>query len=210
MFVYHFAFGQQKDFLDIFLNKTKKRKAEYYRLTELKDSLKKEYIIETYYITNEKLDSGTYILGDSLILNGIYKRWSKTAELIIDKKYRNGKEVSRYRPERKPDEEEVYTYVSPFASYPGGPKKLKEFIQTNVIYPEKAKKKGLQGTVYLRFIVKADGSIGSIQLMQGVNPLLDDEAIKVIRKIEKMKPGATGGRNVNVWYHMPVEFNFEE
>lgn len=103
-------------------------------------------------------------------------------------------------------EDKIFLFVKNMPKFPGGINALRSFIANNVKYPTVAKENGIQGTIYLRFEVTKTGSVGQVQLQKGVDPLLDDEAIKVVKKLPKFTPGEQNGRKVNVWYSLPVTF----
>ena len=112
-------------------------------------------------------------------------------------------------PPPPPPPEEVFVVVEEMPVFPGGEKALMEFIYNNTVYPKESKDKNIQGRVIARFIVKADGSVGNVQLLHGVDPLLDAEAIRVINMLPKWQPGKQGGKPVNVWYSIPVTFSLK-
>ena len=84
--------------------------------------------------------------------------------------------------------------------------KISQFIEKNIIIPEKAIEKSIQGTVYVRFVVGVDGSIKDVEIIKGVHPLLDDAAMNAISKLPNMIPGKQSGKNVPVFFQVPVRF----
>jgi len=90
--------------------------------------------------------------------------------------------------------------------YPGGEVALLKFIAENTQYPEAAKADSIQGKVIVRFIVNTEGNTERITVGKGVHPLLDAEAVRVVKLISGFKPGMHGGKAVNVWYMVPVNF----
>jgi len=104
------------------------------------------------------------------------------------------------------EEDKIFIHVKNMPKFPGGINALRSYIANNVKYPTVAKENGIQGTVYLRFEVTKTGSVGKVELQKGVDPLLDDEAIKVVKKLPRFTPGEQNGRKVNVWYSLPVTF----
>jgi protein TonB len=104
---------------------------------------------------------------------------------------------------------EVFVVVEEMPLYPGGDKAMMEFIYKNINYPEVAKENNIQGRVVLRFVVKYNGEVGNITVIKGVDPSLDDEAIRVIGSLPAWKPGRQGGKPVNVWYSVPVTFQLK-
>ncbi len=104
------------------------------------------------------------------------------------------------------EDDEVFLIVEKMPQFPGGEIDLKAFISQNVQYPQLARENDIQGKVYIRFQVMKDGSIGEVQVIRGVDKLLDDEAIRVIKLLPKFKPGMQRGKAVAVWYTVPVNF----
>ena len=80
------------------------------------------------------------------------------------------------------------------------------WIGQHLIYPELAKEVGLQGRVTMQFTVMKDGSVGNIKVLRGVDPLLDQEALRVVSTSPKWEPGRQRERPVNVTYTFPVIF----
>lgn len=101
---------------------------------------------------------------------------------------------------------EVFIVVEEMPTFPGGDKAMMEFIYANIVYPEIAKENNLQGKVSLRFCVTYKGTIDQVQIIKGVDPSLNEEAIRVIKMLPTWKPGKQGGKPVNVWYSVPVTF----
>ncbi len=102
--------------------------------------------------------------------------------------------------------EKTLIIASTMPKFPGGTNVLRTFIARNVNYPAQARETGIQGTVYLRFEVTKTGNIGKVEILKSIDPLLDKEAIRVIKKLPKFKPGINNGKKVNVWFSMPISF----
>jgi TonB family protein len=91
--------------------------------------------------------------------------------------------------------------------FKGGDAALLDFIIKNTKYPEGAKTKGTQGKVIVRFAVEADGSVDKVSILKGVDPELDQEALRVVSSLPDFeKPGIKDARNVAVWYMIPISF----
>jgi TonB family protein len=101
---------------------------------------------------------------------------------------------------------EPYSMVDEMPVFPGGDEALLKYIATNTIYPENAKTKGIQGKVLVRFCVTENGSIDKISVLQGTDPELDAEAIRVTGTLPRFKPGKLDGKAVPVWYMIPLTF----
>ena len=80
------------------------------------------------------------------------------------------------------------------------------FLARNIKYPKEAMRKGIQGRVITNFIVNKDGTISNIVVKEGVNKQLDAEAIRVLSKMPKWKPGKNNGEIVRVNFTLPVTF----
>jgi len=104
------------------------------------------------------------------------------------------------------EEEEPVVWAEQMPEFPGGEAALHQYLAKNIDYPELAIENDIQGTVYLRFVVTKSGKIGDVQLVRGIDPLLDEEAIRVVKKMPKFKPGMQAGRKVPVWFSLPVVF----
>ncbi len=105
------------------------------------------------------------------------------------------------------DEDEVQTGpVDVMPEYPGGTTALFDFISKSVKYPEAAKEKGIEGKVYVQFVIEKDGSLSSFTVLRGVSDELDAEAIRVLKMMPKWKPGMNDGKPVRVQYTIPFYF----
>lgn len=107
-------------------------------------------------------------------------------------------------------ENEIFSMVEVMPEFPGGTAALMEFIANNLKYPVEAKENGIQGRVTLSFVVDVDGSITDIEVVRGIDPLLDAEAIRIIKSMPKWKPGMQRGKAVAVKYTVPVAFRLEQ
>ncbi|MCJ7819898.1 MAG: energy transducer TonB [Bacteroidales bacterium] len=105
--------------------------------------------------------------------------------------------------------QEVFVVVEEMPSFPGGDVELFKFIYDNIKYPEIAKENNIQGKVILRFCVTYKGKVDQVSIVRGVDPALDEEAIRVIKMLPLWKPGKQGGKPVNVWYSVPISFQLK-
>jgi len=105
--------------------------------------------------------------------------------------------------------QEVFVVVEEMPSFPGGDVELFKFIYDNIKYPELAKENNIQGKVILRFCVTYKGTVDQVSIVRGVDPSLDNEAIRVIKMLPLWKPGKQGGKPVNVWYSVPINFQLK-
>jgi TonB family protein len=105
------------------------------------------------------------------------------------------------------DSDTTWQVVDKMPEFRGGDAALGKFLGENIKYPVGSKTKGVTGKVILRFIVKSDGSVDEVSVIQGVAADLDAEAVRVVSALPKFeKPGFKGGRPVAVWYMIPISF----
>ena len=104
----------------------------------------------------------------------------------------------------------TFVVVEVQPEFPGGNVAMMNFIAENIRYPKEAHEKGIQGRVITNFIVRKDGSIDSVQIVRGVDPLLDAEAIRVLESMPTWKPGKQRGQPISVRYTLPVIFRLNK
>lgn len=100
----------------------------------------------------------------------------------------------------------VYDVVEQMPSFPGGISGLRTYLNQNIRYPAEAQDNCVQGRVVVSFVVEKDGHISDVTVVRSVDPLLDKEAVRVIRNMPRWTPGKQGGELVKVRYNVPVSF----
>lgn len=100
----------------------------------------------------------------------------------------------------------VYLSVEEMPVYPGGKIGLTKYLKDNLEYPKEAKENGIQGTVFVIFVVNEDGSVSDVKLKKGIGGGCDQEAIRVVKEMRKWKPGKQGGAPVKVYQQLPIVF----
>ena len=103
-------------------------------------------------------------------------------------------------------EDEILIKVEQNPEFPGGNAALMKYLGENIVYPVVAQENNIKGRVTLKFVVDKDGAVSKIQILKGIDPLLDKEAIRVVQSMPKWIPGKQNGKNVNVWFTLPVTF----
>ncbi len=93
------------------------------------------------------------------------------------------------------------------ASFPGGEKAQTEFINKTLVYPAAAMDNGVEGVVVISFVVKTDGSIGNIKVKRMVDPDLEAEAIRVVKKMPAWTPATQDGKPVESTAEIPFKFS---
>jgi len=103
----------------------------------------------------------------------------------------------------------IFVIVEKMPEFPGGDLELRKYIAQNIKYPNIARENDIQGKVYVRFVVTEKGTVENVQIARGVDPLLDQEAIRVVESLPTWKPGEQGGKKVKVWYTVPINFQLQ-
>jgi len=108
-----------------------------------------------------------------------------------------------------PTESEPAIRVEEMPVFPGGDEALLKYIASKLQYPEEAVQNGVQGRVTVRFVVEKDGSVKRAEVVRGIHPVLDQEALRVVSEMPKWKPGKQNGIAVPVWFFVPVTFQLK-
>ena len=101
---------------------------------------------------------------------------------------------------------EVFDIVEKMPVFPGGQTALVQYIASHLKYPTVAQENGIQGRVLVSFVVGEDGYVEDVQVIKGVEPMLDKEAVRVIQSLPRWTPGNQQGKPVRVKYTVPVTF----
>lgn len=104
---------------------------------------------------------------------------------------------------------QVFAIVEKMPQFPGGEKAINEFISKTLQYPVIAQENGIQGKVVCSFIINQDGSVTDAEVVSGVDPSLDREALRIVSAMPKWTPGMQRGKAVRVKYTMPVTFTLQ-
>ena len=106
-------------------------------------------------------------------------------------------------------EQEIFQIVEEMPAFPGGEAKLMEYVGKNIKYPQIARETGIQGRVFIGFVVEPDGSVSNVKLLRGIGGGCDEEAMRVVKSMPKWKPGKQRGKAVRVSYQIPVFFKLQ-
>ena len=107
---------------------------------------------------------------------------------------------------RAEEQGEIFMVVEEQPMFPGGMEELMKYLQKEIKYPQEAIDKGIGGKVIVQFVVNTDGSICNDSVVKSVDPILDAEAIRVVRSMPNWTPGKQRGEPVRVRFTMPVAF----
>ena len=108
-----------------------------------------------------------------------------------------------------PVQAEIFTVVEEQPGYPGGEEARISYLQQNIKYPEEAKELGIQGKVFVTFVVEVDGSITDVRVLRGIGGGCDEEAIRVVKSMPKWVPGKQRGVPVRVQFNLPIKFTLQ-
>jgi len=106
-------------------------------------------------------------------------------------------------------EEQPLYGVEQMPEFPGGEAELMKFISDNLRYPATATELGIEGRVSLRFVVSKTGKVTNVEVIRGLDPSCDKEAVRVIKMMPDWIPGRQNGRNVPVYFTLSVLYKFQ-
>jgi protein TonB len=108
--------------------------------------------------------------------------------------------------EEQRDTGEIFMIVEEMPEFPGGQAALQKYLASSVKYPVIAQENGIQGRVYIQFVINTKGEVTNATVLRGVDPSLDREALRVVEAMPKWKPGKQRNRPVRVSYTVPINF----
>lgn len=103
---------------------------------------------------------------------------------------------------------EISDYEQP--KFPGGDEKLKDYITKNLRYPVTARENKIEGTVYISFIVEADGTLSNIQITQDIGHGCGEAAMELVKSMPKWKSGKQNGEFARMGVNLPIKFVLEK
>lgn len=102
--------------------------------------------------------------------------------------------------------DEVFVIVEQMPTFPGGDLELRKFLAQSVKYPVIAQENGIQGRVFVSFVVNQKGEVTNVKVARPLDPNLDKEAVRVVQSMPKWSPGMQRGKPVKVSYTVPINF----
>ena len=150
--------------------------------------------------------------GDKLVITGRLDEIRVRGESykgLIDARILDGEDVvSKISDNNEDDSDNVpFQLVEVKPQFNGGDaNEFSKWVNSHLEYPEEAKELCITGRVILQFIIKADGRVTNVRVLQGLEESLDKEAVRVVSMSPKWKPGRSGGKAVDVTYTFPVIF----
>ncbi len=118
-------------------------------------------------------------------------------------------EIVAVEEEEEAAEEEIFTIVETNPSFPGGDKKMYEYLGKNMKYPPIAQDNNIQGRVYVSFVVEKNGAITDVRVLRGIGGGCDEEAIRVVKSMPSWSPGKQRGKSVRVRFNLPIVFKLQ-
>jgi TonB family protein len=113
---------------------------------------------------------------------------------------------NRNKPEKHiTDNDQIVTAVEKMPEYIGGIKAMMQYIKENMKYPDECKKNGIQGRVIVRLAIDKEGNVGETMVIKPLNPLLDREAMRLVKNM-KFHPAMNGGEPVAYRFYLPISF----
>ncbi len=106
----------------------------------------------------------------------------------------------------QPKEAAIFTVVEENPQFPGGYSELNKYLGDAINYPEEAKELGIQGRVFVTFVVETNGSVSNVKVLRGIGGGCDEEAIRVVQGMPKWTPGKQRGIPVRVSFNLPIKF----
>lgn len=150
----------------------------------------------------------------SLVLNIVENTAQINDDISIDAEADERTQVEEYKApvavaqeeEAEVQEQEIFQVVETAPSFPGGDGARMKFLQENIKYPQMARESGIQGTVYVTFVVERNGSVTDVKILRGIGGGCDEEAVRVVKNMPKWEPGKQRGKPVRVQFNMPIKF----
>ena len=137
-------------------------------------------------------------------------------DLNIDVEADQNTEVEEYVPtkvdvedEESAEERQIFMVVESMPEFPGGEGALHQYLAENIKYPQMAKESGIQGRVFVTFVVERDGRVTDVKVIRGIGGGCDEEAIRVVQGMPKWTPGKQRGKPVRVQFNLPVKFTLQ-
>ena len=142
--------------------------------------------------------TGKRLVVSLAILLGLYGN-AKASEIIPQFVYE----------ENLADSNKVYDVAEVMPEYPGGRSAMQYFLQTQMVYPVEARKKGVQGRVIVSFVVEKDGTLSQAKVVRSIEANLDEESLRVVKSMPRWNPGRQNGKAVRVKYTVPIVFRLQ-
>ena len=223
-------FGQDTTYYDYEWNKVSSIKlASYYKIVLLEQADTNTAIETVYFKSGQIKSHKEYSNYNDKKLDGKLNEWYENGQIRKDIDFKYGKKSGKlltYWNNGNPKRIDVYENdkliegkcinsdgieaihydYEKMAEFPGGINEFMQYVAKETKYPNKSRKKGIEGRVLVGFMVNKNGTISDIKIVQSVNKELDEEAIRVVRNMPKWEPGMEDGEAVGVSINLPISF----
>jgi len=149
----------------------------------------------------------------SMVLNIVENTAEIDDDISIDAEADENTQVEEYKApvmkqveEEEVEEQQIFMVVENAPAFPGGDGARMKFLQDNIKYPQMARESGIQGTVYVTFVVERNGNVTDVKILRGIGGGCDEEAVRVVQNMPKWEPGKQRGKPVRVQFNMPIKF----
>lgn len=105
---------------------------------------------------------------------------------------------------------DIYRVAEVMPQYPGGNQAMMEFLGNNIVYPDSCKAEGIQGVVFLSFVIDEEGKVKDLEVLRTPDDRLSKNAMEVVKKMPKWTPGKQDGKPVKVQYNLPISYRLQE
>lgn len=206
--IYVATHAQQSDttYFDADWKQSSKAQSSFYKVTKTIEEGKK-YEVADYSNSGKLMMTGSLISRSPEIKDGIFTYYKDNGDKWSETVFENGKVKSKKTfgsdPNNKNSEPE-FVALEKQPQYPGGFKKLYRYLGDNFHYPKGLKPRP-KGTILVNFVIDKDGSIIEVYVKEGVHPLLDAEAVRMVENMAKWEPGVQDGKPVKVAYNIPID-----
>ena len=179
------------------------------------------FLVKVNFKTGEMMMTGRYLDDELQIEDGLFTFFYANGTTESTGRYRNGNKVGawkrwnydgRSKPDRLyPDENfRRSTRTTAAAKFPGGREALRKLVSDSLQYPQEARERKLEGTVYVTFIIDAAGDVRQAEVTEGVHYLLDEEALRFVSKMPAWTPALRQGVPIDTSFIMPITFSLKE
>jgi periplasmic protein TonB len=107
------------------------------------------------------------------------------------------------------EEKPVFTIVEEMPTYPGGEEARNKYLADNIVYPQQASENGIQGTVYVSFVIDSKGNVTNVKVLRGIGGGCDEEAVRVVKAMPQWHPAKQYGKAVRYLFNMPIYFKLQ-
>lgn len=178
--------------------------AHFYREIEQRHDT---FFVRDYYISGALQMTGSYLESTCKTKHGKFTYYYENGQKSSEGFYHRNIPNASWRYWNQAGEEENFVETMP--EFPGGMEAMISFIVKEMNYPKDARKNSVEGRVVVEFVVGPDGLITQIEVVKPVYPTLDAEAIRVVSKMPKWKPGTQNGKPIFVRFKLPIVFKLK-